>query len=158
MAQVDFLLPTSAFEFQHHSNIDDMITRTHYLPITRNWGVPLDDDGMGASSLPTPPLELEHIDHSVSAPAVNIPGLPALSSCSPVALLRSRILQAAVDAEANQPNAERAFFIADLSQVYKQFERWKRCLPNVEPFYGQLFIYRCLTLSPTYSKHPSRKV
>ncbi|KAF9507147.1 hypothetical protein BS47DRAFT_1373961 [Hydnum rufescens UP504] len=48
----------------------------------------------------------------------------------------SRILQAAVDAEKNLPNAEKAFFIADLTQIYKQFERWNRCLPNVEPFYA----------------------
>ncbi|KAF8339638.1 pyridoxal-dependent decarboxylase, partial [Cantharellus anzutake] len=39
-------------------------------------------------------------------------------------------------AEANKPNAERAFFVADLGQVYKQYVRWKRCLPGIEPFYA----------------------
>ncbi|KZT27231.1 ornithine decarboxylase [Neolentinus lepideus HHB14362 ss-1] len=39
-------------------------------------------------------------------------------------------------AAANVPDAEKAFFVADLSVVYAQHERWKRCLPQVEPFYA----------------------
>jgi hypothetical protein len=34
------------------------------------------------------------------------------------------------------PDAEKAYFVADLSYVYNQYQRWKRCLPEVEPFYG----------------------
>jgi ornithine decarboxylase len=36
----------------------------------------------------------------------------------------------------NVPDAERAFLVADLSQVYRQHERWKTHLPEIRPFYG----------------------
>jgi len=36
----------------------------------------------------------------------------------------------------NLPDAERAFFVADLSRVYFQFVRWTRCLPGIKPFYA----------------------
>ncbi|EIN03932.1 ornithine decarboxylase [Punctularia strigosozonata HHB-11173 SS5] len=34
------------------------------------------------------------------------------------------------------PDAEKAFFVADLSAVYRQHQRWKHCLPDIEPFYA----------------------
>jgi ornithine decarboxylase len=34
------------------------------------------------------------------------------------------------------PDAEKAFFVADLSQVYQQHKRWKICLPDITPFYA----------------------
>jgi ornithine decarboxylase len=37
---------------------------------------------------------------------------------------------------AGVPDAEKAYFVADLSYVYNQYQRWKRCLPEIEPFYG----------------------
>ncbi|KAI0363856.1 ornithine decarboxylase [Pilatotrama ljubarskyi] len=37
---------------------------------------------------------------------------------------------------AGEPDAEKAFFVADLSSVYKQHERWKKHLPEIEPFYA----------------------
>lgn len=36
----------------------------------------------------------------------------------------------------NEPDAEKAFFVSDLSQVYRQHLRWKACLPEIQPFYG----------------------
>ncbi|EIW83645.1 ornithine decarboxylase [Coniophora puteana RWD-64-598 SS2] len=39
-------------------------------------------------------------------------------------------------AAANTPDAERAFFVADLSQVYRQHERWRKWLPEIEPHYA----------------------
>jgi hypothetical protein len=96
----------------------------------------------GASSLPTPPPEtgielpadIPGIDFD--APFVAIEGLAPLASCPPADLMRLRILQAALQIEANGDDAERAFFVADLSKIYEQFVRWQRCLPNIEPFYG----------------------
>jgi ornithine decarboxylase len=35
------------------------------------------------------------------------------------------------------PDAERAFFVADLAQVYAQHLRWRACLPHIHPFYGR---------------------
>ncbi|EIM90744.1 ornithine decarboxylase [Stereum hirsutum FP-91666 SS1] len=45
-------------------------------------------------------------------------------------------MRAARLAALHEPDAEKAFFVADLSAVYRQFERWKRCLPEIEPFYA----------------------
>ncbi|KAG8906392.1 hypothetical protein FRB99_006987 [Tulasnella sp. 403] len=39
-------------------------------------------------------------------------------------------------AEAHDPDAGRAFFVADLGEVYKQYERWVTALPEIEPFYA----------------------
>ncbi|EPQ53929.1 ornithine decarboxylase [Gloeophyllum trabeum ATCC 11539] len=50
--------------------------------------------------------------------------------------MRNGIIRAYRLAAANEPDAEKAFFVADLSVVYRQHERWKRCLPQVEPFYA----------------------
>lgn len=86
--------------------------------------------------LPTPPLEHEITESYASGPEVIVPGLPVLHAGSPNELLRARILQSALDAEMNEPDSEKAFFVADLSNVYKQYIRFKRCLPGVEPFYG----------------------
>jgi len=37
---------------------------------------------------------------------------------------------------ANIPDAEKAFFVADLSRVYFQHQRWTKCLPGIKPFYA----------------------
>jgi ornithine decarboxylase len=50
--------------------------------------------------------------------------------------LRSGVIRAAHLSAAGLPDAEKAYFVADLSYVYNQYQRWKRCLPEVEPFYG----------------------
>ncbi|KAF8193325.1 ornithine decarboxylase [Pholiota molesta] len=34
------------------------------------------------------------------------------------------------------PDAEKAFFVADLSEVYRQHQRWRTCLPEIQPFYA----------------------
>ncbi|KXN81294.1 Ornithine decarboxylase [Leucoagaricus sp. SymC.cos] len=39
-------------------------------------------------------------------------------------------------AAAGEPDAEKAFFVADLSEVYKQHKRWTTCLPEIQPFYA----------------------
>jgi ornithine decarboxylase len=36
----------------------------------------------------------------------------------------------------NEPDAEKAFFVADFSQVYRQHVRWKTCLSEIQPFYA----------------------
>ncbi|KAI0346239.1 ornithine decarboxylase [Trametopsis cervina] len=44
-----------------------------------------------------------------------------------------RATQLSADGE---PESEKAFFVADLSYVYRQHLRWKAFLPEVEPFYA----------------------
>jgi ornithine decarboxylase len=78
--------------------------------------------------LPSPPPERDDEE------------LPVIHSVSTDDLLRSGIMKAslATTAASNEPDAEAAFFVADLGEVYRQHLRWKKCLPNVTPFYGTL--------------------
>ena len=68
---------------------------------------------------------------------VSIAGLPPVLSGHPDLHLRNGVINALSLADANEPDAEKAFFVADLSEVLMQHIRWKRCLPEVEPFYGK---------------------
>lgn len=151
MAQVDVFYPSAAphvsaaereyildsFHSQYTASTSPAgVTIAHrYVPAA-------EEDFIGASSLPTPPPEEPAVGQFPSThPLVVVPGLPHLSSGAPGELVRSRILQAAFDAEMNEADAERAFFVADLSKVYEQFTRWCRCLPEIEPFYGMSSLF-----------------
>ncbi|KAH9030822.1 pyridoxal-dependent decarboxylase [Lactarius hengduanensis] len=65
-----------------------------------------------------------------------IPGLPPLLRGHPDVHLRDGVIRSARLAAAGEPDAESAYFVADLSQVYRQHDRWKRLLPEIEPFYA----------------------
>ncbi|KAI5122727.1 hypothetical protein M0805_009812 [Coniferiporia weirii] len=67
---------------------------------------------------------------------VCIPNMPPLLRGHPEVHLRNGVMKASQLAALHETDAEKAFFVADLSYVYKQHERWKRCLPNIEPFYA----------------------
>ena len=67
---------------------------------------------------------------------VRIPDLPPLLRGNPVIHLRNGVTRAARKVAEHEPDSEKAFFVADLSSVYMQHQRWKRCLPEIEPFYG----------------------
>ncbi|KAG6917850.1 hypothetical protein DXG01_000755 [Tephrocybe rancida] len=64
------------------------------------------------------------------------PSLPPLYHGHPEIHLREGVMRAARLAEAQEPDAEKAFFVADLSQVYQQHQRWVSCLPEIQPFYA----------------------
>lgn len=64
------------------------------------------------------------------------PSLPPIHYGHPEIHLRAGIMRASRLAEAQEPNAEKAFFVADLSQVYRQHMRWKASLPEIQPFYA----------------------
>jgi ornithine decarboxylase len=65
-----------------------------------------------------------------------VPGLPPLHRGHPDVHLRNGVIRSAHVAAAGSPDAESAYFVADLSQVYRQHNRWKRLLPEIEPFYA----------------------
>lgn len=48
--------------------------------------------------------------------------------------LRQRV--ESVDVDHCQPGEEDTFFVADLGEVYRQYQRWKLNLPRVRPFYA----------------------
>jgi ornithine decarboxylase len=66
------------------------------------------------------------------------PSLPPLLRGHPDIHLRNSILRASLLAPTGDPDAEKAFYVADLSVVYGQHQRWKQCLPNIQPFYGNI--------------------
>ncbi|KAI5982890.1 hypothetical protein EDC04DRAFT_2840597 [Pisolithus marmoratus] len=59
--------------------------------------------------------------------------LPPLFRGHPEIHLRNGVMNATRRAAANLPDAEKAFFVADLTQVYLQHQRWLHCLPEIEP-------------------------
>ncbi|KAF5379680.1 hypothetical protein D9615_005807 [Tricholomella constricta] len=64
------------------------------------------------------------------------PSLPPLHHGHPEIHLRAGVMRASRLANEHEPNAEKAFFVADLSQVYRQHQRWKTSLPEIQPFYA----------------------
>lgn len=68
---------------------------------------------------------------------VGIAGLPHLHYGHPDIHLRRGVMRALHLATDGEPDAERAFFVADLSCVYQQHLRWQKLLPEIQPFYGK---------------------
>jgi hypothetical protein len=64
------------------------------------------------------------------------PSLPPLYNGHSDVHLRNGIMNASLLADNQDRNAERAFFVADLGVVYAQYQRWKKYLPYIQPFYG----------------------
>lgn len=69
-------------------------------------------------------------------PDASFPNLPPLHYGHVNFHLRNGVMRASSLATGGEPDAERAFFVADLSQVYFQWQRWKRCLPEIDPFFA----------------------
>ncbi|KAF8799053.1 hypothetical protein BYT27DRAFT_7201957 [Phlegmacium glaucopus] len=82
---------------------------------------------------PQPPPCPSNADSQVNGDAI-FPFLPPLLSGHPEVHLRNGIMNAS--RLAHEINAEQAFFVADLGQVYRQHQRWKSCLPEIQPFYA----------------------
>ncbi|KAF9009140.1 hypothetical protein BDZ89DRAFT_1143997 [Hymenopellis radicata] len=80
------------------------------------------------------PLQLiAENDHYDERP---FPFLPPLLHGYPDVHLRNGILEAARLSVQGIPDAERAFFVADLSEVYRQHHRWRAQLPEIHPHYA----------------------
>lgn len=77
------------------------------------------------------------VDISTEEEISIFPSLPPLRQGHPEVHMRDGVMKAAHLAETHQPDAEKAFFVADLSQVYRQHKRWVAALPEVQPFYGE---------------------
>ena len=64
------------------------------------------------------------------------PSLPPLLHGHPDVHLRAGVIEASRLASLGKPDSERAFFVADLSSVYLQHQRWTRCFPDIKPYYA----------------------
>ncbi|OAX41908.1 hypothetical protein K503DRAFT_431679 [Rhizopogon vinicolor AM-OR11-026] len=62
--------------------------------------------------------------------------LPPLFRGHPEIHLRKGIMDATRRVAANEADAENAFFVADLSQIFRQHERWMKYLPEIVPHYA----------------------
>ncbi|KAJ3914197.1 ornithine decarboxylase [Lentinula edodes] len=62
--------------------------------------------------------------------------LPPVHIGHPEIHLRNGVMNASMMANDGEPDAEKAFFVADLSQVYRQHQRWVSCLPEITPYYA----------------------
>lgn len=89
----------------------------------------------------------------VDSGASIFPSLPPLHYGHPNFHMRAGVLNASRLADADEPNAEKAFFVADLSQVYRQHQRWKACLPEIQPFYGTSCGHGSLTRADDATLH-----
>jgi ornithine decarboxylase len=88
------------------------------------------------STSPSTPLDSPTVGTIPTDNEKIFPSLPPLLYGHPDVHLKDGIMKTLYPANVNEPDAERAFFVADLSKVYLQHQRWKKCLPDVQPFYG----------------------
>lgn len=87
-----------------------------------------------------------------------LPGLPPVHHGHSEVHLRNGVMRAIEMAADGEPEAEKAFFVADLSYVYRQHLRWKTFLPEVQPFYGKQFSQSFLSDSSSLFHVPSCEV
>jgi len=79
---------------------------------------------------------------------VLFPGLPPLHPGQPIVHVHNGILNARHLASSGEPDAENAFFVADLGEVFRQHTRWISCLPEIQPFYGSCPLSLSLLIHP----------
>jgi ornithine decarboxylase len=80
-------------------------------------------------------LSRDHLNRNIDDELI-FRSLPPLLHGHAEIHLRNGVMNAACLSAAHEPDAERAFFVADLGKVYRQHERWQKCLPEIKPFYG----------------------
>lgn len=122
MSQLDILpsQPAVDFTFSSPSTVAETFA-SHSCPDNFQWGT------SGLVKVDT----LNDVDEEII-----FPDLPALKRGHPDLHLRNGIMKASAMAANNMPDAEQAFFVADLGQVYIQYMKWKLLLPEIEPFFA----------------------
>jgi len=64
--------------------------------------------------------------------------LPEVHALPVSQMLQDRL--ASFDPESEDFEAENAFYVADLGEVFRQHKRWKTLLSRIEPFFGMYFV------------------
>ena len=84
--------------------------------------------------------ENAQMEHSIKyAPAFKPHGRTHLGRETIGLELKNRLhtfKQQQTNLDSDDTDIEQSFFIADLGEVYRQFVRWKKNLPRIEPFYA----------------------
>ena len=120
MSRVDILSPATPIDFQGPVSFP---------------GSPGRRDTPGVDRMEDPSLIHEKSADEAEAEKI-FASLPPLFRGHPDVHLRNGIMNASRKAAENKIDAEKAFFVADLGQVYHQHQRWLQCMPDIEPFYG----------------------
>jgi ornithine decarboxylase len=132
MSQPTVLQPSPGIDF----NIEKRGKISHYEQFTGTFSPASSSPSvLPVKAVTLPPL-LSDLDDGTYIPDILIPSLPPLQSGDARDYLRNMVMQVLQNVDVGTPDAENAFFIADLSEVIKQHMRWKTCLPEIEPFYG----------------------
>ncbi|KAJ7471080.1 ornithine decarboxylase [Mycena latifolia] len=134
MSQIEILRPTSPVGFP----VARTSSNSEALNFTlRGDGVAWTTNDLVNDLLSSPtlhltatPLHRHNVDENI------FPSLPPLLYGHPDIHLRNGIMNSSALAADHEPDAERAFFVGDLSQVYQQHLRWQACLPDIQPFYA----------------------
>ncbi|EAU85127.1 ornithine decarboxylase [Coprinopsis cinerea okayama7 len=103
-----------------------------------NWPAassPLINDVSASQCLRMPNNSYNGESHDSSGDVI-FPSLPPLHQGHPDIHMRNGVMASFAAAADHEPDAEKAFFVADLSQVYRQHQRWITCLPEIQPFYA----------------------
>lgn len=135
MAPLETLPAVNPIDFALNSSPEAyMRTRESNLP----WSTTLVNDILSPSSHYATVKSQGDLPAKIFEDDVIFPSLPPLHHGHPDIHLRNGIINASRLAAAHVLDAEKAFFVADLSQVYQQHKRWKASLPEIMPFYGVL--------------------
>jgi len=81
------------------------------------------------------PTLVEVLKSRVKADMAREAQLPQVHTLPIDQMLHARL--ASFDPESEDAEAENAFYVADLGEVYRQHLRWKALLPRIEPFFGK---------------------
>lgn len=122
---IDYILSTSLGSYIFVRDSTRVWPFTSISPSTHHGAKPLFDEP------PMKFLEEETI----------FPSLPPLQFGHPDIHIRNGIMNSLRMVASQVPDSEKAFFVADLSQVYQQHNRWKANLPDIRPFYGGLNLF-----------------
>jgi ornithine decarboxylase len=85
-------------------------------------------------------------------PETTLGSTPIQLSHIPVPSLVEKTIRGRIEIDQHAADSgyegDRAFFVVDLGEVYKQHRRWKTELPQVQPYYGSsiLSLYKVLKL------------
>ena len=138
MSRVEVLSPRIPVNFDF--DIDIITSCSPCSPSTLSASFPREKRLTNAivNELLSAPSHLVHAtDDEEAESSLVIPGLPPLLRGHRDVHLRQGVMQAAELSAEGEPDAEKAFFVADISYVYQQHLRWKKNLPEIEPFYGK---------------------
>ncbi|KIK96291.1 hypothetical protein PAXRUDRAFT_318801 [Paxillus rubicundulus Ve08.2h10] len=129
MSQVDILPPTTPIDFHASTPFSNPPGRRDTPGWCYSCWQGLDDSAL-VHPKSDPSLVDEQDDEKIFA------SLPPLLRGHPEIHLRNGIMDASRKAVEREVNAEKAFFVADLGEVYRQHQRWLKCLPDIEPHYA----------------------